>query len=91
MLDALVYRQNGQVAGAGQSSGVVHGLQAAQYLRVAIRLLPDPIYEIGAGEVDRLLGYSLTDMREQAFCFFSQQINNSLIWHDIFILSLLHK
>ena len=56
VLDALVDGQDRDVAGAGQPAGVEHQLEVPQHARAAVGLGDDPVDEIGAGQVQRLLG-----------------------------------
>ena len=66
VLDALVDRQDRQVAGAGQAAVAEQPLEVAEHAGVAVAGGEDAVDEIGAGQVQRLLGDRLADVREQA-------------------------
>src|SRR5688572_26543162 len=56
MLDALVDRQDGHIAGAAEASGVEHRLQPAEHARRAIGRHQDPVDEIRTRQVKGLFG-----------------------------------
>ena len=66
VLDALVDRQDRQVAGAGQPAGAEQPLEVAEHPGVAVAGGEDAVDEVGAGQVQRLLGDGLAHVLEQA-------------------------
>ena len=56
MFDALVHRQDGEVARAAEAPGIKQLLQTAQDLGIAIRGNEDAIHKVRAGQVQALLG-----------------------------------
>src|SRR3990170_2890634 len=65
MLDALIDREDGQIAGAGQAPMVVHGSQVAEHLRGAVGLHEYPIDKVGAGQLQALGRDAFGVVREQ--------------------------
>ena len=59
MLDALVHRQDGEVAGAAQAPVVEQGLQGAQHAGPDVFLRHHAVNEIGPGQVQHVLGIPL--------------------------------
>ena len=55
-LDALIDRKDRDVTGPAQSSVVVDRLDVPQHLGVSVRADPDPLDEIGAGKMKKVLG-----------------------------------
>jgi hypothetical protein len=65
VFDALVDGEDRDVAGAAQAAVVEDGLQAAEHARVAVGDGPDALHEVGAGEMEQLLGHGLAAVLEQ--------------------------
>jgi len=78
MLDTLVDRQDGDVAGAGKASMAEDLLQAAQHLGAAVRARDDPVDEVGAWEVELLPGESRGAIGEQVLGFGAEKVLDSL-------------
>ena len=72
MLDALIHRKNGQVAGVGQASAAEHALQVGDHANTAIGNGPDAINEVGSGEMQAIFGNFGSVEAQQRFCFRSQ-------------------
>ena len=59
MFNALVHRQDGEIAGATEPPCVDHRLEVSQDLGTAIRRTEDPVDDVRAWEGELLLRYSL--------------------------------
>jgi hypothetical protein len=55
VLDALVYRENRNVTGAGQTTRIKNGLQAEQCARVSVAVGDDGIDIVRTGQVEHVL------------------------------------
>ena len=66
VLDALVDRQDRDVAGAAEAAGVEQRLQAPQHARRPIGLGEDAVHEVGAGQVQGVLRDRLALVRKKA-------------------------
>src|SRR5262249_1329565 len=64
MLDTLVYRKDADVSGSCQATGVEQCIQAAQHTRRTIAVCPYPVYKIGTGKVQQILGDSRAPVLE---------------------------
>ena len=73
MLDTLVNRQNRDVARPTQAAMIEQLLQAAQHTDRAIRVDPDAIDKIRAGQVQHFFGDRFALVAEQIFGFFPKQ------------------
>jgi hypothetical protein len=69
MLNALVDREDGQIASAGETAMLEHALEIGDNARIAIRVQPDAIDEIGTREMQHLLGNFGTAESEQRVGF----------------------
>src|SRR5208337_165058 len=56
MLDALIHRKNGQVAGAVEAAIEEHTVKIVQHAEIAIGSRVDPVNKIGAGKMQPFLG-----------------------------------
>jgi hypothetical protein len=65
VLDALVDRQDRQVAGTGETTMVVDRFQAAKHSDGTVAQRPDATHEIGSGQVQVLARDRLGTMLEQ--------------------------
>ncbi len=73
MLDALVDRQDRQIAGAGQAPVVVHRGQVAEHLRGPIGLHEHSVDEIRAGQLEAFGGDARGVVGEQVLGVVAQQ------------------
>ena len=55
MLNALIDRQDREVAGATEAPSVVHRLQVAEYRHGAVRIAHHALDEVGAGKMQAIL------------------------------------
>ena len=76
VLDALVDGEDRQVAGAGQAAGAEEALEVDEDPGVAVAGGEDAVDEIGAGEVERLLGDGLADVLQQAVGLGAKKLAN---------------
>ena len=74
VLDALVDRQDREVAGAAEAAVVVDALQVRQHPRVAVALGEDAVDVRRAGQVELFLGNPLAGVREQALGLIPEQL-----------------
>ena len=82
VLDALIDREDRDVAGAGEATVAVHRLQAAQHLRAAIRKRRDLVDEIRRRQVKLFLLHRLRLMLEVVARLFTKVLlNRSEIAH----------
>ena len=65
MLDALVDGQDRHVAGAAEPAVAEQLLQVAQHLHRAVAARPHPVDEVGAGQVQVVLGDALRDVVQE--------------------------
>ena len=65
MLDALVDRQDADVAGAGQAAAAVEPLEVAESRGAAIAVEHHAVDEVGAGQMQQALVDGLAAVREQ--------------------------
>jgi hypothetical protein len=65
VLDALIYRKDGEVAGSAQAAGIEHPLKVAENAGIAITGGKNAVDKIGAGQVQRFLGNGLAYVLEQ--------------------------
>ena len=65
VLDALVDREDRHVPGAAEPAVAVELLEVAQHLDRAVAAGPDPVDEVGPGQVQVVLGDALGDVVEQ--------------------------
>ena len=84
MFDALVHRQDGHVARAGQPAMVEHRLQAAQRLRIAVGQRKNAVHEIRSRQMQPLLRHRLAFMFQQTLGGISQKFFNFSI-HNLII------
>ena len=73
MLHALVHRQDGEIAGAGQAAVAEQGRQRAQDPRAPVAHHPDPVDEIGPRQVQALLGEPFALVVQQVIGLRAQQ------------------
>ncbi|MNL26074.1 hypothetical protein D3C87_1475830 [compost metagenome] len=73
VLDALVNRQDGDVAGPAQTPGVEDALEVVEHGQRPVRGDEDPIQEVGAGQVQQLLGEVGALVLKQALGVFAEQ------------------
>ncbi len=73
VLDALVHRQDGDIAGARQAPMVENALQIAQQRRVAVAVADHPVDIIGSRQVELVLVDGGALMGQQGFRFGAQQ------------------
>jgi len=76
MLDALVHRQQGQIAAAGQAAVVQQRGEVAQYRRLAVGLGDDAIDEIRAGQVQPRLRDAAAFVLEELVGFVAEQFDD---------------
>src|SRR5262245_22516691 len=84
MLDALVDWQDRNIAGPGEPPCVEKRLQVAQHRRVAIRVDPDTVDEIGAGQMQEVFRNRLAFVLQQSLPFLPDQLFNLLNVHKCF-------
>ena len=78
MLYPLVDRQDREVATPAQSAMPQELLQAAQDLRVAVRIHPDAADEITTGQGERIARDGLAGIFEQGAPFFAQMLQDAV-------------
>ena len=81
MLDALIDRQDREVAGAAEAPSVVHRLQIAQHWHRAITVAHDALYEIGAREVQTILVDRRAGVSKQIVGFIAEDLADSIDAH----------
>ena len=74
VLDSLVHRQDGQIAGPGQTAMIENLRQTAQHGRRAIGLRVNPIHKVRPGQMKFLLRNGLAMMFEQVFGAVAQEL-----------------
>ena len=65
VFDALIDGQDGEVAGSGQAAGAEESLKVAENPEVAIAGSEDAVNEVGARQMQRLLGDGLAHVFQQ--------------------------
>ena len=79
MLDALVHRQDRQIAGVGQAPRTaVEPLQIAQHLRLAVGQPPRPIGMIGAGKDELLFPDAFADIGQKAVRILAEEADDPI-------------
>ena len=73
VLDALIDREDREVAGAGQAAGVVHVAQVAQDGRCAVGVDEDPVERLGTGDVQQIGVERRRDVGQQRFGLVAQE------------------
>jgi len=76
VLDALVDRQDGDVAGAAEAPVVEDFLHRPEDLGAAVGVFPDAVYEVGAGEVELVFGNGLAFVVEQVLGLVAEVLGN---------------
>ena len=71
MLNALIDRQDRDIARPAQPPMIVKCVQAAQHLRGAIRVHPHPVDKVGAGQVQIIMADRLAGVIQQVIGFIS--------------------
>ncbi len=66
MFDALIHREDGQVARAGEAATAVKRLKAAQHLRVAVGQRKDAVHEIRSRQVKPFLRHGFALMFQES-------------------------
>ena len=74
MFDALIDRQDGEVASIGEASVTKDGLETAQHANISITWSKDPVDPIGPGQVELLFGDRFANVFEEFFCICSQNL-----------------
>lgn len=84
MLDALVDRQDGDIARVGQAPVVEQALEVAQHLRGAVALLPDFVNRVGRGQHQRVGAHLGLEVVQQLGGAVAQEISDLLdVWHQL--------
>ena len=78
MFDALVDREDGEVAGAVEPAGVEHPGKVVEDADVAVAGDEDSVDEVGAGKVERFLGDGLAGVAEQGLGLCARCCRSSL-------------
>ena len=74
VFDALVHREDGQIARAGQSAMIENLGQAPQHRRRAVALGVNPVNEIRPGQMEPVPGNGFAMVFEQALRAVAQQL-----------------
>src|SRR5438552_2718505 len=74
VLDALIDRQDGQVARTREPPVVKHSSEVAQYLRPAISRHHDTVYEVGPWQMQHLFGNGSALIGQQRFGFVAEDL-----------------
>ena len=72
VFDALVDRQDRDVAGVAEPTVSEECLQIAQHGSLAVRVDPDAVEEIGTGSVQHVLGDGLAGVAQQGFAVLAE-------------------
>ena len=65
VLDALIDRENGKVAGVGKTAGAVHALEVGQDAGIAVASEVDAVHEIRTGKMKEILRHGLAGVVEE--------------------------
>ncbi len=74
MLDALVDREDGEVAATRHAPMAVHGLQRTQHAGLAVFLRHHPIHVIRPGQMKHVFRNALALVGQQRFGFVAEQL-----------------
>jgi hypothetical protein len=78
VLDALVDRQDRDVAGAGEAAGAIYALQVDEHLRLAIREAPGAVDVVGTGQDELLLADAPAGMVQKALRLVAEEPDDPL-------------
>ena len=81
MLDALIDRQDREVAGATKAPSVVHRLQITEHGHGSIRVAHHALNEVGSREVQAILVDRRAGVSEQIVGFIAEDLADSIDAH----------
>jgi hypothetical protein len=78
VLDPLVDRQDRQVAGPSEPTGVVQPVEVDEHVRLAVGDAEDAVEVVGTGQRQLFLGDALAGVREQVVGVFAEQLGDAV-------------